>query len=51
MLMYALLPCSVGPCRRGMAHPQVADGADGLLIWRVDAKILNRQSRAAGKGC
>ena len=51
--MYALLPCSVGPCRRGMAHPQVADGADVLLYQqrRVDAKILNRQSRAAGKGC
>jgi predicted transcriptional regulator len=31
----------------------LADGADGLLYQqrRVDAKILNRQSRAAGKGC
>jgi hypothetical protein len=51
MLIYALLPCSVRPCRHVMAYPQVADEADGLLIWRVDAKILNRQARAAGKGC
>jgi hypothetical protein len=47
MLIYELLPCSVGPRHRGVAHPQFADGADGLLIWRVAAKILNMQSRAA----
>jgi hypothetical protein len=25
------------PCHHGMAHPQVADRGDGLLIWRVIA--------------
>jgi hypothetical protein len=23
------------PCHHGMARPQVADGGDGLQIWRV----------------
>jgi hypothetical protein len=27
-----------------MAHPQIADGGDGLKIWRVAANILNKQS-------
>jgi hypothetical protein len=30
-----------------MARPQVADGGDGLQIWRVAANILNKQSRTA----
>jgi hypothetical protein len=30
-----------------MARPQVADGGDGLQIWRVAAIILNKQSRTA----
>jgi hypothetical protein len=30
-----------------MAHPQVAHGRDGLLIWRIAAIILNRQSQTA----
>jgi hypothetical protein len=34
----------------GMARPQVADGGDGLQIWRAAAKILNKQSRTAEKG-
>jgi hypothetical protein len=33
-----------------MARPQVADGGDGLQIWRLAANILNKQSRSAGKG-
>jgi hypothetical protein len=33
-----------------MARPQVADGGDGLQIWRVAANILNKQSRTAEKG-
>jgi hypothetical protein len=33
-----------------MARPQVADGEDGLQIWRVAANILNKQSRTADKG-
>jgi hypothetical protein len=35
------------PCQHGMARPQVADGGDGLQIWRVAANILNKQSRTA----
>jgi hypothetical protein len=38
------------PCHHSMAHPQVADGGDNLQIWRVVAKILNKQSRTADKG-
>jgi hypothetical protein len=33
-----------------MARPQVADGGDGLRIWRVATNILNKQSRTAGNG-
>jgi hypothetical protein len=33
-----------------MARPQVADGGDGLQIWREAANILNKQSRTADKG-
>jgi hypothetical protein len=33
-----------------MARPQVADGGNGLQIWRVAANILNKQSRTADKG-
>jgi hypothetical protein len=32
-----------------MAHPQVADGKDGLQIWRTAANILNKQCRTANK--
>jgi hypothetical protein len=38
------------PCHHGMARPQVADGGDGLQIWRVSANILNKQSRTADRG-
>jgi hypothetical protein len=34
-----------------MARPQVADGVDGLQIWRIAANILNKQSQRADKGC
>jgi hypothetical protein len=37
------------PCHHGKAHPQVADGGDGLQIWRLAANILNKQSRTADK--
>jgi hypothetical protein len=33
-----------------MARPQVADGGDGLQIWRLPANILNKQSRTAYRG-
>jgi hypothetical protein len=39
------------PCHRGMARPQVADGGEGLQIWRVAANILNKQSQTADRGC
>jgi hypothetical protein len=32
-----------------MARSQVADGGEGLQIWRVAANILNKQSRTADK--
>jgi hypothetical protein len=38
------------PCHHGMVCPQVADGGDGLQIWRVAAKILSKQSRTADRG-
>jgi hypothetical protein len=33
-----------------MARPQVADGGDGLQIWRAAQNILNKKSRTADKG-
>jgi hypothetical protein len=38
------------PCHHGMARPQVADGGNGLQIWRVAAIILNKQLRTADRG-
>jgi hypothetical protein len=38
------------PCHHGMARPQVADGGDGLQLWREAANILNKQLRTADKG-
>jgi hypothetical protein len=40
----------VGLCHHDMARPQVADGGDGLQIWRVVADVLNKQLRTAEKG-
>jgi hypothetical protein len=34
-----------------LLKPQVADGGDGLQIWRVAANILYKQLRTAEKGC
>jgi hypothetical protein len=42
--------CVWVPCHHGMVHPQVADGGDGLQIWKVAVNILNKQSRTADKG-
>jgi hypothetical protein len=36
--------------RLGKPRPQFADGGDGLQIWNVGAKIMNKQSRLADKG-
>ena len=41
------MPVFVGPCPHDMARPRVVDRGDGLQIWRVAAKILNKQSRTA----
>jgi hypothetical protein len=38
------------PCPHGMARPQVADGGDGLQIWRVASNILNKQLRTTENG-
>jgi hypothetical protein len=39
-----VVPC---PCQNGPAHPQVADGADGLLDRRVVVNIVVMQQGAA----
>jgi hypothetical protein len=33
-----------------MARPQVADGGDGLQMWRIASNILNKQHRTADRG-
>jgi len=33
-----------------MASPQVADGGEGLQVWRVAVNILNKQSQTANNG-
>jgi len=33
-----------------MACPRVADGGDGLQMWRVAANILNKRPRTADNG-
>jgi hypothetical protein len=33
-----------------MARPRVADGEDGLQLWKFAANVLNNQSRTAHKG-
>jgi len=43
-------PCHVGPCHNDMARPRIADGGDGFQIWKVAAKILNKQSRTTENG-
>jgi hypothetical protein len=45
-----ILVSYVGPCHHGMARPQVADGGEGLQIWRGAANILNKQTWTADKG-
>jgi len=40
----------VGPSHQDMVHPKVADGGDGLQIWRVAMNISNKQSWTANKG-
>jgi hypothetical protein len=42
--------CYVGLFHHGIAGSWIADGGDGLPIYRVTANILNKQSRTAEKG-
>jgi len=37
-------PWYVGPYHRGMGRPRVADGRDGLEIWKVAMNIAINQS-------
>jgi hypothetical protein len=37
-------------CHHAMAHPLVADGENGLQIWRVAVNIFNKQWQTADKG-
>jgi hypothetical protein len=37
-------------CDHGMESPGVADGGDGLQIWRAAVNILNKYSRTTDKG-
>jgi hypothetical protein len=39
--------CFVDTYHHCMALSRAADGGDGLLLWRVAANILNKQSRTA----
>jgi hypothetical protein len=39
------------PCHHGMAHPQFADGEDGLQLWSVAANKFNKQPQTADKEC
>jgi hypothetical protein len=48
--LYCLIHVKWVPCRQGMACPQVADGGEGLQIWRVAVNILNKQSQKANMG-
>jgi hypothetical protein len=44
------MPCYVGPCHHGMAHPQIMVGGDSLQIWKVAVNVLNKQLQTAYKG-
>jgi len=40
----------LGASHHDMARSQVADGGDGLYMWRVAVNILNKQSRTPERG-
>jgi hypothetical protein len=37
----------VGPCQHSVACPWVVNVGDGIQIWRVAVKVLNKHLRAA----
>jgi len=39
-----------GVLTNNMANPRVADGGDGLQMWRIAANILDKQSWTDDKG-
>jgi hypothetical protein len=47
LLIGGIIPAT---CHHGMTRPQVADGGDGLQVWRVAVNILNNQWRRADEG-
>jgi len=47
---YQYWPRYENPCHHCMVRPGVADGGDGLQIWRVAANRPNKQPRTAGNG-
>jgi len=42
--------CYMDICHHGMESLRVADGGDGLRIWRAARNVLHKQSRTADKG-
>jgi hypothetical protein len=40
----------VSHCYIGMERPRVADGGDGLRIWKAATNILNKQWLIADSG-
>jgi len=43
----ASVPRWKGSGHSGMAHPWVADGGNGLHIWKITVNILNSQLQTA----
>jgi hypothetical protein len=41
IFLYIVRNCYVGPCHHCMARPPVADGEDGLQIWKAVANVSN----------
>jgi hypothetical protein len=38
------------PCHHGMTRSRVADGRDGVQLWKLATNILNKQPRSNDKG-
>jgi hypothetical protein len=43
-------PDTCVPCHHSMTCPQIADGGNGLQLWKVVENTLNKQLRRANKG-
>jgi len=42
--------CYADPSYSGTSRPRNAVGRDGIQAWRVDANVMNKQSRKTDKG-